>query len=55
MDQCIYCHGNVEDLITYENIMKTIKCPHCDKDIILNYDESYDSESGEESQYWWWE
>jgi DNA-directed RNA polymerase subunit RPC12/RpoP len=30
-------------------------CPHCGTRITVEYEESYDPESGDEHQYWWTE
>ena len=39
----------------YDEIGKIFPCPKCGTKYTLCYDETYDPESGEEENYWWYE
>ena len=32
-----------------------IECPNCGNKMVVEYDESWDEESGEENSWWWLE
>lgn len=53
--ECLKCGAEFEAPYEYDRIGDEIACPECGHKMTIEYDESYDSESGEESQHWWLE
>jgi DNA-directed RNA polymerase subunit RPC12/RpoP len=51
---CLKCDGDITGLVNYNTLCDDyITCPHCQNKMVVEYDESYDSESGDEQTYFW--
>jgi len=56
MANCLKCNEDVSELMNWDSLCQEfIICPNCDNKMTVEYDESYDSESGEEDCWWWLE
>ncbi len=54
MDKCLKCEEDVSGLVGFNTLCdEFIECPKCGHKMKVEYEESYDPESGEES-YWFW-
>jgi DNA-directed RNA polymerase subunit RPC12/RpoP len=50
---CLKCEQDVSDLMDWDSLCeKFIECPNCGNKMVVEYDESYNEEGGEDS--WWW-
>jgi len=53
--KCLKCNEDVSNLMDWDSWNEEIECPKCGNKMTVNYDESYDEESGEEDSWWWLE
>ena len=49
--ECPYCDAEIPELIGWDTLGATVQCLHCGKCFEASYDETYDTETGEE--YGW--
>lgn len=54
MSYCLKCDSDISELINFDTLLNEfIECPNCGNKMMVEYDESYDSESGEENSWFW--
>ena len=54
--ECLKCKQDVSGLMNWDTLCEDfIECPNCGNKMTVEYDESYDEESGEENCWWWLE
>ena len=53
MEECLNCGEDIDDLVNFDTLGEIIECPKCGCKMKVEYEESYDSESGEESNWFW--
>lgn len=53
---CIECKHDISELVNFDTLCDDfIECPNCSTKMTVEYDESYDEESGNESGWFWLE
>ena len=54
MQNCLKCNTDIDDLVNFDTLTtKYIKCPVCKNKMVVQYDEEWDSDSGDEYGYFW--
>lgn len=54
MYECLKCGSDMDDIVGFDHLCDDfVLCPKCGHKMTIEYDESYDAESGDES-YWFW-
>lgn len=52
-EMCPKCEGFIEIELGFDSIGADVTCPHCGSQLQVEYDESYDEESGDEYNWFW--
>lgn len=53
---CLDCDNCVSNLVNFDTLCdEFIECSKCKLKMAVNYDETWDEESGIEDSYWWLE
>lgn len=56
MCNCLICKHDVSELMNWDTLCEDfIVCPNCGNKMKVEYDESYDADSGDEDCWWWLE
>lgn len=50
---CLKCKEDVGELMAYDTLAwEYIECPKCGNKMVVDYDESYDEETGDVDSWW---
>lgn len=50
---CLKCKEDLSELMTYDTLAwEYIECPKCKNKMVVDYDESYDEETGDVDSWW---
>lgn len=52
---CLKCNENLWQFASFDYINIVIDCTKCGNKMIVEYDENWDEETGEEYNWWWLE
>ncbi len=53
--ECPKCKADLSEFCNFDQLLNIVVCPKCETELELNYDESWDPETGDEDSWWWFE